>query len=287
MMIKKEIYETQNEEKMQSIIVAQHYEYKAAKILSFILICFSVFVPIVINVLSKYITDDVFIVVSGSLLIASIIIGEILKNVIEKKKKNAAYLQQYFDLTIFKLEKYEVLDPYKIATIIAKYKNKDWDRKKDWYSKYNGDSHIKIVFKCQQENLQWTNRIGVYYISFLIVFYIILLVFFLLIAIMNSNWTFFMIQLISCIPLGKYIYSSAKKIIDDQIKLKESLDFSKKINFNLADLSDEEIEALVVTLQNKIYSIRKKRFLIPDWFEAIFYKKNNRIEQIIGEIDDL
>ena len=77
---------------------------------------------------------------------------------------------------------------------------------------------------------------------------------------MNSNWTFFMIQLISCIPLGKYIYSSAKKIIDDQIKLKESLDFSKKINFNLADLSDVEIEALVVTLQNKIYSIRKKVF---------------------------
>ena len=65
-----EIFNFQNTKENQSIIVAQHFEYKSAKKISFILLCVSVVVPIIINVL---ITLDLDNVMLGVLALISII----------------------------------------------------------------------------------------------------------------------------------------------------------------------------------------------------------------------
>ena len=127
-----EIFNFQNTKENQSIIVAQHFEYKSAKKISFILLCVSVVVPIIINVLITLDLDNVMLGVLALISIITLIVGEILKYLIDIKKKNAALLQQYFDLNVFELNDYEKVDIDKISELLVKYERKDWKRKSNW-----------------------------------------------------------------------------------------------------------------------------------------------------------
>lgn len=275
-----EIFVFQNTNEMQSIIVAQHYEYKNAKKVSFALLCFSVFIPIIINVLLKFDLGNVIVGVLALTSIIALIIGEILKSLVEIKKKNAALLQQYFDLNVFGLSDYEKVDVDKVSELLVKYDKKDWKRKNNWYSIHNENTKNKLIFRCQQENLNWTKRIATRYISLLIIFFLILVIIFLVISILNQvNISLFLLQIISFLPLGTYIGSSVKKILNDERELKDALNFSKQIEEKLDKISDHSLEKKILILQGKIYSLRKQRYLVPDWFENIFHKRFNKIEE--------
>ena len=161
-----------------------------------------------------------------------------------------------------------------------KYDKKDWKRKSNWYSIHNENTKNKLIFRCQQENLNWTKRIATKYISLLIIFFLILVIIFLVISILNQvNISLFLLQIISFLSLGTYICSSVKKILNDERELKDALNFSKQIEEKLDKISDHSLEKKILILQGKIYSLRKQRYLVPDWFEYIFYKRFNKIEE--------
>ena len=94
-----EIFNFQNTKENQSIIVAQHFEYKSAKKISFILLCVSVVVPIIINVLITLDLDNVMLGVLALISIITLIVGEILKYLIDIKKKNVPFIMN-FDETV-------------------------------------------------------------------------------------------------------------------------------------------------------------------------------------------
>ena len=275
-----EIFNFQNTKENQFIIVAQHFEYKSAKKISFILLCVSVVVPIIINVLITLDLDNVMLGVLALISIITLIVGEILKYLIDIKKKNAALLQQYFDLNVFGLNDYEKVDIDKISELLVKYERKDWKRKSNWYLNHNENTKNKSIFRCQQENLNWTKRVANKYITLLIISFSILVSVFLIVSVLNQiNISSFLLQILSFLPLGTYVCSGLKKMLSDEKELRDALAFSNQINDKLYKISDSSLEKKIIILQGKIYSIRKQRYLVPDWFEFIYYKRFNKIEE--------
>ena len=95
------IFKRQNESAMQQLIVAQHYTYTNAKRWCFILFCILVVFPIGINIALFF---DLPNIVTGILALSSLvllILGEIIRDYVQRQKQRAAMLQQKFDTYVF------------------------------------------------------------------------------------------------------------------------------------------------------------------------------------------
>lgn len=273
------IQKRQNEEKMQQMVVAQHFAYSSAKrwviALFFILVIF----PVGINIALYFRLSDMIIGLLALCVIILLVLGEVVRGIIQKHKKAAAMIQQQFDLYVFDMKANYGLDENIISETIEKYIKKDWHRKKNWYQDYENMSNSKAVFYCQKENIDWTGNIAKRYKNFLLIIISLLLISFAInLIIQNQSVIKMLLIIIAAMPLISYGVSSYKKIMHDDYERKDMDKFARSINSNIDKLSEAELNEKTNILQTMIYKFRQTKYLIPDWFESIHYKRLQAIE---------
>ncbi len=153
-----------------------NYCYTKGKQLAVILACLLIILPIVINLSIQFVNNEV---ISGILIVISLIdfiVGEIIKQQLNKAKFNGAGMQQYFDEFVFNLKNSskKYLAPKKLSLeerskLIRKYEAKDNSPFYNWYSDYSALSYEQAVYNCQKENIRWDISIRKKYRSFLII----------------------------------------------------------------------------------------------------------------------
>ncbi len=274
-----EIFKRQNEPEMQQLIVTQHFTYTNAKRWVAILFCVLVVLPVGINIALFFDLPDIAVALLAFLSLILLALGELIREHVSSQKKLAAMLQQKFDLYVFNMDANCGIDENLIAQQVEKYKNKDWDRKENWYQNYENLAKNKVIFYCQKENIDWTGNISKRFCNFLVAIIIILLITFVANLIINNSSIIKILSiLITALPLISYGLSSYKKIKRDNNELIEMDKSAKEINSRIDEINDDELINRINVLQTMIYKFRQSKYLIPDWFESKYHKHLQAVE---------
>lgn len=277
MAIKNNINAKQNSKKSQEMIVAQHYTYREAKLWVFILFIISVIIPLCINIGLIWIKNETIAAIISFFSIITLIITELIRNKIAKIKEIAASIQQLFDISVFGLKNDFCINKDKVFAYLRKYKNKDWVRKANWYTVSNNVEHNKAVFYCQKENIDWTQSLSKKFKSLLYLLISLLVVMVVLNFIfINDSIIHIISVIITSLPLLSYVYCGLVKIKNDDDALDELNKYTLVIEGILK--TSKDIDLYIENLQWMIFYFRKNKYLIPDWFDKLYYKKIQEIE---------
>ncbi len=267
------IFVKQNKDENQILIVAQHFAYKSAKVLTIFLFVMSVIIPIGFNITLIWVKNDIVTTIFSFVSICFVVLCEVLRNILANKKSIAAQVQQKFDSNVFELGNDFCLDEETVDFAVEKYKNKDWDRKKDWYPDYSKLDKNKAIYYCQKENIDWTNNLSVKYITFLIICFVIMVLAITVNFIIADDSISHIISIfVIALPLLTYCNSGFSKIRNDGKSLNEIKDYANKIDVLINEKNNVN-EKMLENLQWMIFYYRKNKYLIPDWFDRLFYKK--------------
>lgn len=276
---KNNIHKKQNEKEMQSLVVAQHYVYREAKCWVLVLFIISVLIPISLNISLIWITDEIIVGLMSFISILILFFSELIRSEISVLKENASIIQQKFDINVFSFKNNFNIDEDIVQHYLEKYKNKDWERKKNWYEKYDKLDKNKAIFYCQKENIDWTNSLSKKYTKFLVVLFLIMVILFILNLIFNNSSIIHTISiLIVALPLLTYCYSGYIKIKNDNILIARIENVTNGISVNI-ESENQPTETSLVNLQWMIFFLRCNKYLVPDWFDRLFYKKIQSIEK--------
>lgn len=274
-----EIFKKQNEPVMQQLLVTQHFTYTNAKRWVAILFCVLVILPVGINIALFFSLPIIAVGILAFLSFILLALGEFIREHISNQKKLAATLQQKFDIYVFDMDTNCGIDENLIAQQVEKYKNKDWNRKENWYQNYENLDKNKVVFYCQKENIDWTGNISKKFCNFVVSIICILFITFVANLIINNSSIIKILSiLITALPLISYGFSSYKKIKRDNNELLEMDKLAKEINSRIDEISDDELCNKINVLQTMIYKFRQSKYLIPDWFESKYHKHLQAIE---------
>lgn len=276
---KNNIHKKQNEKEMQSLVVAQHYVYREAKYWVLVLFIISVLIPISLNISLIWITDEIIVGLMSFISILILFFSELIRSEISVLKENASIIQQKFDINVFSFKNNFNIDEDIVQHYLEKYKNKDWERKKNWYEKYDKLDKNKAIFYCQKENIDWTNSLSKKYTKFLVVLFLIMVILFILNLIFNNSSIIHTISiLIVALPLLTYCYSGYIKIKNDNKLIARIENVTNGISVNI-ESDNQPTETALVNLQWMIFFLRCNKYLVPDWFDRLFYKKIQSIEK--------
>ncbi len=277
MATKNNINAKQNSKKSQEMIVAQHYTYREAKLWVFILFMISVIIPLCINIGLIWIKNETIAAIISFFSIITLIITELIRNKIAKIKEIAASIQQLFDISVFGLKNDFCINKDEVFAHLRKYKNKDWDRKANWYTVSTNVEHNKAVFYCQKENIDWTQSLSKKFKSLLYLLISLLVVMVVLNFIfINDSIIHIISVIITSLPLLSYVYCGLVKIKNDDDALDELNKYTLVIEGILK--TSKDIDLYIENLQWMIFYFRKNKYLIPDWFDKLYYKKIQEIE---------
>ncbi|MBE5738741.1 MAG: hypothetical protein E7354_03350 [Clostridiales bacterium] len=277
MATKNNINAKQNSKKSQEMIVAQHYTYREAKLWVFILFMISVIIPLCINIGLIWVKNETIAAIISFFSIITLIITELIRNKIAKIKEIAASIQQLFDISVFGLKNDFCINKDEVFAYLRKYKNKDWERKINWYTVSNNIEHNKAVFYCQKENIDWTQSLSKKFKSLLYLLISLLVVMVVLNFIfINDSIIHIISVIITSLPLLSYVYCGLVKIKNDDDALDELNKYTLVIEGILK--TSKDIDLYIENLQWMIFYLRKNKYLIPDWFDKLYYKKIQEIE---------
>lgn len=272
------LYVKQNNSRFLELLTAQHYAYKIAKRINYVRYVFSILLPIVISILLIWFKNEIFIAICSYVSVLFIFLSQLLSYLIEKYKSDAAMIQQTFDCELYEISShfdinYDVIDRY-----LSKYKNKEYNRKNNWYSDYSKLTKEEAIFMCQKENVDWTTRTSKNFIILLcLVFFLSLIP--IVIGFVVSGYTLnrLLSSMMIVSPFVSFVISSIfavmkenKAVYELEIKLSNYIELLKHNVLNNDKL---------VQLQSYIYLYRKDKFLIPDFFDKLFYKKNKELQE--------
>lgn len=281
-------------------LLAQRRLYSNAKKVNYILISLTVFIPIIISLITNFsiieINDKHWIYVLYTVI--AIVLEKIFEIYIDRCKKSAASIQENFDTTILEIPKNELLNTtYIDSDIIRKYSKKDKNISRkvnkvtNWYSKEieNIDTNIAILF-CQRMNICYDQNIKKKYNILLIILSI--LTFFILLGFSlfnNFSLMKFMIEVIlPSIPIFNFTYkefSTNLESVDNLQKLREIIEQ----NLNSVSINDSIDIQELRKIQDRIYQNRILSPLIPNfiynflWSELedqMNYSVKTKIEEI-------
>lgn len=97
------ILSKENEEHSLKMLAAQRILYDIAKRFTFVVVLFSVVLPLILSVVELFITNTGIQTVIYSISICSIIISFFLNKQVKKKKELAALIQQKFDVYVYNM----------------------------------------------------------------------------------------------------------------------------------------------------------------------------------------
>ena len=272
----KDILNKQNLEINIDKLLAQRRLYLNAKKVNYLLISISVFIPIIISLVTNFtilvINDKNWIYVLFTVI--AIVLEKVFEIYIDRCKKTAASIQENFDTTIFQLSENELLNTTFVdSDIIRKYSRKDKNNNKkvekvtNWYSKEieNINTNVAILF-CQRMNICYDQNIKKKYNILLIILSI--LTFFILLGFSlfnNFSLMKFMIEVIlPSIPIFSFTYQEFNtnlESVDNLQKLREIIEQ----NLNSISINNSINVEELRRIQDRIYQNRILSPLIPDF----------------------
>lgn len=272
----KDILNRQNLEINIDKLLAQRRLYLNAKKVNYLLISITVFIPIIISLITNFtiveINDKNWIYVLFTVI--AIVLEKVFEIYIDRCKKTAASIQENFDTTIFQLSENEMLNTTFVdSDIIRKYSRKDKNNNEkvekvtNWYSKEieNINTNVAILF-CQRMNICYDQNIKKRYNILLIILSIV--TFFILLGFSlfnNFSLMKFMIEVIlPSIPIFSFTYKEFNtnlESVDNLQKLREIIEQ----NLNSISINDSIKVEELRRIQDRIYQNRILSPLIPDF----------------------
>lgn len=273
------IQKRQNETKMQQLIVVQNQTYKHAKRINALLFFVSVIIPVIINFILFIELSDKLMGIISLVSFLIIFLAAFLSKTIKINKQKAAVVQLKFDAYVFDIEDKIKIDKDVVYEQIEKYKNKDWHRKSNWYSDYDKLGKTKAMFYAQKQNVVWSNKLTKKYWRTLIVIFI------LIILIVSVNLILFDFSVVKVLTIAFTLMPAidyAKEFLrmkkDDESKTEEINQMIVCIENSLEKIDDSDILTLLLILQHQIHDFRKNKYMIPDWFDKIHFRKLQAVE---------
>lgn len=274
-----EITIKQNLPKQIDKLAAQRYLYSKAKIIFYIRITFSLALAVLAPILISQFSSTqyyVSVVIIFYLLIDIIFLQRAENN----HKKDAAKIQENFDLEVFGLDWNSIVVDNKIdEEKIIKYadlyraKNKEKiDKLQNWYSTEIANlGLVPAIAVCQRTNIYWDvslrknifwAMIGVLIVSFIAIFFI------------NSEP---ILLICSAIPFYKVVTEYA---ISQHSTINRIENLKNKIESFLDDRSNFTYEQInkLRSIQDQIFTHRTTSAFVPDWL--YWLNRNNQEKEM-------
>ena len=280
---------------MINFLKAQHFVYASAKKWIAPLFFCMILWPLVINIVTNFVKNDVFL---GLLIVATFIftgLGYVIRYIYKKKKLLAAGIQQKFDLYVLDIKetcgkylKQKMPQRECVIKAVKKYESKEDNLFLNWYSDYSKLPFEQAVFFCQKENLNWTLKLKKVYLIFLICFFTVIFIGIVINSILSSDLLIkFVLILFTLFPLILSFAEGLRKIIKDISCQQEIQEKIKQIETELNKLNGKALNDLSEKLQAEIYMYRQKSYMVPEWFYKITRKKyQNTEDEIAREISE-
>lgn len=296
----KDILNRQNLEINIDKLLAQRRLYLNAKKVNYLLISITVFIPIIISLVTNFtiviINDKNWIYVLFTFI--AIVLEKVFEIYIDRCKKTAASIQENFDTTIFPLSENELLNTTFVdSDIIRKYSRKDKKNNKkvekvtNWYSKEieNINTNVAILF-CQRMNICYDQNIKKKYNILLVILSILtFLILFGFSLFNNFSLMKFMIEVIlPSIPIFTFTYKEFNtnlESVDNLQKLREIIEQ----NLNSISINNSVNVEELRKIQDRIYQNRILSPLIPDFIYRFLWSEledqmNYSVKTKIAEI---
>lgn len=285
------IFVRQNEPYLLDCLLEQRKLYTRAKKMqagqSAAVLVFAVF-----SAVSAAIGSELLTAIYGLLSVVLLIANKYYGRHIENVKRDAAIIQQFFDVVLFSSEigntelEWDYFPSRRdMARVIGDYTGHDRESVKNWYSDYSKLSGNQQVFYCQSENVRWSQKLINNYRSLQIKFWVgVCLAVLTVFVVFNPSIIKAICVCTWLIPIGEYAASSAAKI-KKSCSRHEGIEKDMHLIENML-CKDENVVSSLIDLQRKIFQCRCESVLIPDWFysrrKSIYQKTEDRIARNIS-----
>lgn len=270
------IIQRQNEEKSIMYLAAQRQIYNEVKKYDCVGIIFSVIIPIFLSVLELFLKKNQYLnIMSKVLSMAGMFVAMGVNTFVARRKKDAAEIQQQFDLYVFQMEWDEKLFGKKrnLSSLIAEKSKKllaktgEEAKLYNWYTvSVESTTHTNGVWLCQKVNFWWDVNLRKRFIRCSRIVIGILSAVVLVLGIVNNDSMYVLIERVFFIfPMLSWLYATNKQLKNDIENLQE---IDEIIN-SPEPKSMDDLQAI----QSKIYIHRKSCFAIPNFFYQKY--KNN------------
>lgn len=266
------ILSKENEEHSLKMLAAQSILYDIAKRFTFVVVLFSVVLPLILSVVEFFITNTGIQTVIYSISICSIIISFFLNKQVKKKKELAALIQQKFDVYVYNM-------PWNIS-LFGRDKNVDYEiekycRKiidnpkkkedlKNWYTASIDDKELLDgILSCQRTNCFWDIELRKRYRA------LIMIISGLICAAIIVPSLMFKETLLDVIARIFFVTPIFSWVSDTVVQLNEDIEELSEIDDVLKDTSEKQMDDLQ-QIQRMLYEHRKSCYKIPSIFYRLF-----------------
>lgn len=271
------IRERQNKEENLAYLAAQKQIYIEAKKLNAVICVCSVFVPFSFSVASYFIKN--IETVSYLAVLFSWGVGFALSWCAEKSQKNAACIQQKFDLDVFQMTWDQNLfgQERDVSDIAAEKSEKRFrdplERKKlsDWYEQVEDSMELnQAILLCQKQNNIWDTRLRKRYrMCSGIVIGVLAFVILVIGIISNETLEKVLLKAAFALPLLQWEANTFQTLKRDIKRL-------DRIGSLIRSPGEKSMAELQV-IQHVIYIHRESCYMIPELFYNLFKKKDRKM----------
>ena len=283
------IYEQQSSSLCIKCLFAQRAKYNLAKFISgaYLIVC--IIGVAAFAVIKSFYPNDLILGLSLGLSFAATFASDTIFRLVSKLKKEAAQIQNYFDIMLFSSQDnaklwHNKLSDNEIYEMVSKYSDHGFSNDDKWYEDFSSQpKHLQIVY-CQKESLHWDYDLRKKYKICCYGFFGVLIVAIIITAIcFELSFISFLGICAWALPFIKYWIEFSKNIKNDELRvrrLKESI-FS---HLNMKDALDEEGWLKRITeWQDLIFEHRCKAVMVPNFFYRIFKGQQQSQEHSIAE----
>lgn len=290
----KSIYEMQSDPLLVKCLFAQRAKYSLAKIVFGLYLAVCVVSAAVFSILDFYISNNFISGLSLGLSFAAAFASDSVLKWVNKLKKEAARIQNYFDITLYAESNntnfwHNMMSKTEICEFVSKYPNSGFCDKDKWYEDFSSLPHHLQVVHCQEENLYWDSDLRKkYYICCRICFYTIVFALVMTAILLDLSFLAFLSLCSWATPFIKCWIEFSKKMKDDEkriSRIKEGILAHLQNQDRLID-RDSSI-TWSIKWQDKIYNHRCNAILVPDFFYKLFRnKQQDQMLSIASDVND-
>lgn len=270
----------QNTPKMLRCLAAQRKRYTQAKWYRGIGIILSL-IGIILSYVITNINGDKLSAILGLITVAMTLCSLILTYIAQHLQKQAASIQQYFDVTLFSkaLGKErdiwgDLLPDQDINSITSSVREKDMKGVENWYHCTQTASVRQQVFLWQTENIRWSDKLY----QWAVVSFCALALLFLVIGFCFAIQQDILVTKLFCtlswflVPWGHFCVACVE-LTKTWMAWKSLNAKSNAIWQTRKQIDENAFIQKLINLQHGIREMRETCFLLPDWFYKFFRKR--------------
>ena len=285
----KSIYDKQAEPLQIQCLFAQRAKYNQAKIIAAVYFTICVVCAVVFSVLKTLVPSDLITGLSIGLSLATVFAGDTVNAWEQKMKKEAATIQNCFDMTLYSTEDTKEfwkkpVSEYELLEKVSKYPKQGFCENDRWYEDYSKKPHHMQVIYCQSENVRWDYNLRKNYGAFCNILLGITIGAIVISTIILNLRVLDMIGMLAwCLPFIKYWRSFRKNMKADDQRIRR-IQESIHSYLNMKEALDEEgWLKRAVDLQERLFEHRQKTTLVPNFFYKLMWKKQQQDEESMAQ----